>query len=52
LICFSGHKILTFGLGASFAFSRKINMVVKPQALENGMTARHLALGLGMSAKP
>jgi hypothetical protein len=26
----SGHKILTLGLGASFAFSRKINMVVTP----------------------
>jgi len=39
-------------LEASFAFSRNINMVVKHQALENGMAAKHLALGLGMFAKP
>jgi len=50
LICPLGHKILTFRLGASFAFSRKINMVVKPHA--HGIAAKHLALGLGMSAKP
>jgi len=50
LICLSEHKILTFRLEASFAFSKKINMVVKPQA--HGMAVKHLTLGLGMSAKP
>jgi len=34
------HKILTFGLEASFVFSKKINMTPRPQTLGSGISVK------------